>query len=382
MYDVIIIGAGPAGSTLARLIGKDRSVLLVESRRMGFPGRQSPSHEKCCGGLLAPDARKWLLSHGLEIPETVLDSTQPLSVRAIDASSGLIRDYPRTYVNLCRSSFEQWLLSLLPPTVSRLDGHRCVAVKRKVDGRWEVRLRGPNGTVCHSARCLVGADGANSIVRHTGDQRIPADTVYVAVQDTFPRLSSATEIPYAAFFHPAMTDFYGWLIPKRDRILCGLALPYRVCSVSERMEMLHQIATRSGYQLEGEYRRQGCLLLRPRPGDICYGADGSFCIGEAAGWISPSSAEGFSYAFASAEALASALNRHETPQAILRAYRNGTASLRLNLAWKRLKMKVMFTPSLRRAVMKSGLASVYRRDMPSAERLALDGSNTVMQERR
>ena len=34
MYDVAIIGGGPAGATLARLIGNQYKVLLIEKRRL------------------------------------------------------------------------------------------------------------------------------------------------------------------------------------------------------------------------------------------------------------------------------------------------------------------------------------------------------------
>jgi flavin-dependent dehydrogenase len=57
MYDVAIIGAGPAGATLARLIGNRCKVLLIERRQL--PDRPERfSSIKCCGGLPAPDAQK------------------------------------------------------------------------------------------------------------------------------------------------------------------------------------------------------------------------------------------------------------------------------------------------------------------------------------
>jgi 2-polyprenyl-6-methoxyphenol hydroxylase-like FAD-dependent oxidoreductase len=58
MYDVAVIGAGPAGTTLARLIGRQYRVLLVEKRPLDGPAK--PLLGKCCGGLLAPDAQGML----------------------------------------------------------------------------------------------------------------------------------------------------------------------------------------------------------------------------------------------------------------------------------------------------------------------------------
>ena len=57
MHDIAIIGAGPAGATLARLLGSSYRVLLID-RRAFSPNDHSRG--KCCGGLLAPDAQKML----------------------------------------------------------------------------------------------------------------------------------------------------------------------------------------------------------------------------------------------------------------------------------------------------------------------------------
>ena len=49
IYDVAIIGAGPAGATLARLIAPKYKVLLVEKRRLNDPTCYEQTG-KCCGG--------------------------------------------------------------------------------------------------------------------------------------------------------------------------------------------------------------------------------------------------------------------------------------------------------------------------------------------
>jgi geranylgeranyl diphosphate/geranylgeranyl-bacteriochlorophyllide a reductase len=111
VYDVVIVGAGPAGSTLARLLAPRLRVLLVEKRRL-LDWRTQSSPEKPCGGLLAPDAQAALAELGLGVPREILVGPQLFAVRAVDATSGLERHYPRSYLNVERGRFDAWLLSL------------------------------------------------------------------------------------------------------------------------------------------------------------------------------------------------------------------------------------------------------------------------------
>lgn len=69
-YDIIIIGAGPAGATLARLLDKRYKVMLLDKRNL-IDGN-SEGNSKCCGGLLAPDAQQMLGRLGFAVPIDVL----------------------------------------------------------------------------------------------------------------------------------------------------------------------------------------------------------------------------------------------------------------------------------------------------------------------
>jgi geranylgeranyl reductase len=116
MYDVAIIGAGPAGATLARLIAEKYRVLLIDKRQLiDLPEKLSSS--KCCGGLLAPDAQRMLSRLGLGLPKSVLEEPQLFVVRAIDIQQGLEGYYQRHYINMHRQKFDRWLLSLVPSSV-------------------------------------------------------------------------------------------------------------------------------------------------------------------------------------------------------------------------------------------------------------------------
>ena len=105
------------------------------------------------------------------------------------------------------------------------------------------------------------------------------------------------------------------------------------------------------------------MLHRPsRPGHLVTGAGRVALVGEAAGFVSPSSAEGISRALRSGAALAAALATGlEGWEA---RYREGTAGLRRELAAKTLKAPMLFSPVLRRLVMASGLGTIAVGESP------------------
>ena len=106
VYDVAIIGAGPAGSTLARLIAGRYRILLVD-KRQPVDSSGGGSSGKCCGGLLAPDAQRMLSKLGLGLPKSVLEEPQLFVVRAIDIQQRLEGYYQRHYININRKKFKQ-----------------------------------------------------------------------------------------------------------------------------------------------------------------------------------------------------------------------------------------------------------------------------------
>jgi flavin-dependent dehydrogenase len=104
-------------------------------------------------------------------------------------------------------------------------------------------------------------------------------------------------------------------------------------------------------------KRNGAFIVRPvSTSQILLGQDNLALIGEAAGWISPTSAEGLSYAFRSALALAKSLE--ENSAHFLQAYARNSRSLFMNIRLKNLKAPFMYNPFLRKAAMKSGLLSM------------------------
>lgn len=349
MYDIAIIGAGPAGATLARIIGKQYRVLLVDRRNLSLPSQGVV--RKCCGGLLAPDAQKVMGMMGLALPQSVIVGPQLFVVRTVDLNKKLERYYQRFYINVDREKFDRWLVSLVPPEVELHCACLCKGIS--FDGKeYALRLLQHGKEYTEHARVVIGADGANSLVRK--GLFAEDSEQYVAIQEWF-RVKEMTP-HFSVFFDSEITDFYAWSIPKEEELLVGAALTPG-SDASRRFAQLKQKLSAYGYPLELRTRREGAMILRPRktPRSIVC-EPGAALIGEAAGWISPSSAEGFSYAFRSALAAADSLS--EGIEGFTSRYVRETADLRRNILVKNLKLPMMYHPWLRSLVMNLGIESV------------------------
>lgn len=347
MFDAVIIGLGPAGSTLARLLAGKYNVLCLDKKvaEGGF--------EKPCGGLLAPDAQKILARFDLTLPKSVLVDPQLFAVRTLDFPSGLTRHYQRFYVNMDRAKFDRWLISLIPASVPVYAGARVIKITRDESGVFTVLFEWNGKRESVLARRVIGADGAASVVRRTffPNHKIRS---YMAVQQWFKETHKSPF--YSCVFDEDETDCYSWSVSKDGYFIFGGAYPVQDCRA--RFERQKSALARKGFRFGEPVKTEACLVLRPAEwNEFCTGEKGVFLIGEAAGFISASSLEGISSALKSALALAASLGAKPGKREHCR-YARKTFLLRVKLFLKLFKCPFMYWPRLRRLVMKSGITSI------------------------
>jgi len=353
MYDIGIVGAGPAGATLARLLADRYRVLLLDS------GRQ-----KCCGGILNLAAQKILAQLDLAPPKHVLADPQPSAVTVMDWDNHLVRSYARHYVNIDRAAFDRWLVSLIPQTVDV----RSNAIYQKSESNAEgltLHFKENDEPKRAQVRWLVGADGAFSTVRREFFPNVPAPKRYIAVQHWFERdavsLSPNFGIDvwsdYIGIFDSTLTDFYIWMIPKNGQLILGGAFPVET-SASAIMGTIGEKLKSRGLHLGSPIKREAGQILRPlRQSSLCFGDARTILVGEASGLISPATAEGFSSAFSSALHLAETFRAADfDPVLYRRLLCNRLWSFWLN----KYRISLMFNPLLRKYVMLSGLTALRR----------------------
>ena len=346
-YDVVIVGAGPAGANLCRMLDSHKyKTLLID----GSEGR-----EKVCGGLLSPDAQDILAKYDISLPKSILVSPQLFSVKTIDLSDGLTRHYRRSYMNIDRQKFDEFIIDMARGNADIVNA-RCENIKRAEDGF--------TLDVCSSTReriyCkyIVGADGASSIVRRTlfGDRKIHK---YTAIQQWF---DAGNEKPYySCIFDNETSSGCSWIFFKDGKIVFGGAFDKQNCrwAFEEQKRKLVSLGFVSEKTFEEPVKTEACLVARPKIGKgIFMGADGAFLIGEAAGLISPSSFEGISFALSSAEILAGIMNDCDDRSKMIKKYKARATRLKIKIYLRVLKRPFMYNKILRRAVMKSGVQSM------------------------
>ncbi len=318
----LVVGAGPAGIMAAIAAAPAGDVLLVDSATL--------PRDKSCGGMLNEYAQEFL-STWAEVPEDIMLSPRYVNFRYHDWDRDIKKPTELRFLNVDRRGFDDWLLSLLPPSVTVASAMPVEGFDAAEDGV-TVRLGRNGDATTVTADVLVGADGARSTVRRA--LGIGGAASYVTLQDFC--LIEGDLQPYfdCIYIRDVGDSFgYGYLVPKGDVAIVGSVFYPKTKRPHEKHEQV-LAKLRDVYPLGESVKREAAAALCVRAADdVIPGVGRVLLAGEAAGYMSPTSGEGISYAMNSGYLVGNAIAEHG-PERALAAYTSTSAHIANNIRRK------------------------------------------------
>jgi digeranylgeranylglycerophospholipid reductase len=221
-YDVVVVGAGPAGSTAALYAAENgASVLLLDKKReIGSPIQ--------CAGFIPDASEVQALLPNAELPDSLKnypDSCvlQHIKTQRIIPPNCRVKEFAVMGAVLDRRRYDQFLAELAAKAGAELMIKTRVT---KVEGT-TVETSGIFGKQIIKAKAIIGADGPNSLVAKSkglsfkpGEREISVALEYqVRNVDIDP---DALEMYFGSSFVPGG---YAWIFPEgEDRANVGIGI--------------------------------------------------------------------------------------------------------------------------------------------------------------
>jgi geranylgeranyl reductase family protein len=309
-YDVIVVGAGPGGSTAARLCAQEGlKTLLIEKERL-------PRY-KVCGGCLSARTIRLL---GFDLSSVVENTIQGAKFTYCMKDPLFIPSEKPVGFMVMRSRFDQLLVQkTVEQGTEVLDGEKVVAAW-EVEGGIEISLEQGRRLRC---QYLIGADGAESVVTRAFS--------LLSTKKDEKGFGLQSEVPYGLIpefpkddLHFVHLDFgripfgYSWVFPKGEGLsigIGGLLNAGKKVNIHQHFEAFLQDL---GYVRRGELKnpvghRLPCFNDETRP----VGRGRVLLVGDAAYFLDPFTGEGIYYAVRSgmlaAQAILQSKDRGDLP---------------------------------------------------------------------
>lgn len=285
IYDVIVVGAGPAGGMLAyELAKRGIGVLLLE--------KDSLPRYKCCAGGITIKAAKLL---DFDISEAVEDTIYDISVTDNVGSPYLGHHSKPLIHTVMRDAFDCLLVNRAQQSGAVLiDGQEVTQIQINAD--WaEVSTADRN----FRSRILAGADGAYSVVAEKlGMKRnieyvIGMNNELAVPEEELARWKSRVEIDLGS-----VPGCYTWVFPKRKHLSIGaMSLASREGGLKQCYQNFLGSLRISNYTIA----RASSHLIPTCRGKATVSQNQVLLLGDAAGLADPLTGEGIHNAIQSAQ---------------------------------------------------------------------------------
>jgi geranylgeranyl reductase family protein len=220
-YDVVIVGAGPAGSACALALQKSGlRVALID--QASFP------RDKICGDAIPGKTFKALDYLNPEWSKELFHQDKSQSIQYVhfytDNKNSLTIQWVLPAINCTRTEWDNYLVDLVKKQ-TLTDFHPSTRVQRieRISNGFQVLLSTTDKVL--TSKMVIGCDGAYSIVKrflpyHKNEKKQPA----IAVRAYYKNVACTSQEGNDVFFSKSIYPGYVWIFPLGNNIYnvgCG-----------------------------------------------------------------------------------------------------------------------------------------------------------------
>jgi len=293
-FDVIIVGAGPAGLNCAKTLGgKKLKVLVLEkNKKIGT---------KVCAGGIGDKDKKYL-----KLPNKLIDFSSNEIIIHTGSKNHRIKSKKNFIYTVDREKLGQWQLKKLKKyknikiktnaRVSEIARNHIKVNKKKINYKY-----------------LVGADGSSSIVKSYLE--IASKKAGIAIQYLVPEKKDKLEF----FLNPKLSSWYSWVFPHKNKTSIGTGSNPEFYSPKNMVKNFDKWIKKKKISISKSKRQIGVINYDYQGYDF----NKIFLIGDAGGFASGFTGKGIYPALITGEEVAKIiLNKNHKPKKIKKILRN------------------------------------------------------------
>ena len=324
MYDVIVIGAGPTGSSAAKeLAAHGYHVLLVEQCKL--------PRNKSCSGILIPKSVQLVSAYfHEEVPVRIMCTPYESKGMIFINDDGVEHRYEQSGLNIWRHAFDNWLVEKAVQFGAEIRDETIALSCDEQDGIVSVRLKGSSEYTEQARVVILGNGTAGSIRRKLLGQQQESVITY----QTFNTGTIDLDPGYFyAYLQPQFSEYDAWFNVKDDYLILGTAVRDSRNIEHYYSQFIAYMKNQYGLKIEGQEKTERWLMPLVTLGcPIDYGKGRIFFAGETAGFLNPMG-EGISASLESGYAVAKAIQQIDLQEdsaapTIHAAYKTNIAELK------------------------------------------------------
>lgn len=311
-FDVIIVGAGPAGATCGKILSDaGKRILIIDKRKL--------PRIKCCSGLLSPRGLGLVNNLFGPVPEKVICRERFLDLVVVTDKEKTIE---KDWLHVNRQLFDYWLIS--QSKIEVWDKTRYIS---HCESENQVKVMINQSGIKSELKCkyLIAADGGYSRIRRSLQKTYRISRHVACVQKVFHAEPGVNFMPKNHYYFldekGVFSDLYGWLF-KQDNFFYAGVTYYFHNRKKDYMEQFIRFLEQNDYiRIHKLERIESCLVNAISKKPCNFGMGRVFFAGESTSLVTQI-AEGIPSALKSSLELSnSILHSPDDPEKILENYK-------------------------------------------------------------